>query len=263
MPAKYERIANDLRQQIASGELQPGERVPSENSLIERYKVSIPTLRQALAVLRTEGLVEARHGKGTYVREPRRMVTRRNDRHQHEKDVVRQPENERRHSGSAEGDTGFQTDAFDFEAEYATVTADDRLATVFSVPVGTPLLRRSYHSRFQDEDSPLGTGYSYLVLDMINSNPKLLDPSCEPWPGGTMHQLSTVGIEVDRIVEEIYARLPSHSETEALNLLPGTAVFAIQKKMIDIADRVVEFSDFILPGDRHRMIYTTQLERWK
>ncbi len=45
---------------------------------------------------------------------------------------------------------------------------------------------------------------SWLVYDLVASNPDLLDPSNEPWPGGTQHQLSTVGIELARISMQLF-----------------------------------------------------------
>jgi GntR family transcriptional regulator len=74
--AKSLQIANDLRQAIVSGKLSPGERVPAELQLIQQYTVSRTTVRRALADLRTEGLVEVRTPKGTYVvdREPTSTV---------------------------------------------------------------------------------------------------------------------------------------------------------------------------------------------
>ena len=49
--AGYRRIAEDLRQQITSGELASGQRVPSEAELMRRYGVSRGTARQGLALL--------------------------------------------------------------------------------------------------------------------------------------------------------------------------------------------------------------------
>jgi GntR family transcriptional regulator len=69
---KYQRIASELRSQIRSGDYFPGSRLPAETALIERFRVALPTLRQAIGVLRSEGLVESRHGIGTFVREDRR-----------------------------------------------------------------------------------------------------------------------------------------------------------------------------------------------
>lgn len=64
----YRQIQSDLRERIVSGELAPGSRLETEQGLMARYEVSRATVRQALAGLVTEGLVEIRRGLGTYVR---------------------------------------------------------------------------------------------------------------------------------------------------------------------------------------------------
>ena len=69
---KYHRIADALRADIQNGKLQPGDRLPAETALTARFDVSLPTLRQAIGVLRAEGLIESRHGVGTFVKDGRR-----------------------------------------------------------------------------------------------------------------------------------------------------------------------------------------------
>jgi DNA-binding GntR family transcriptional regulator len=66
----------ELRRQIRAGEPEPGQRMPAETELVERFRVSLPTVRQALGVLRSEGLIEPRHGIGTFVKESRRLQRR-------------------------------------------------------------------------------------------------------------------------------------------------------------------------------------------
>ncbi|NIY67046.1 GntR family transcriptional regulator [Streptomyces malaysiensis] len=66
--ALYQQVAAEIRSGIAAGEYKPGSPLPSETQLIERYKVSRPTVRKAIAALRAEGLIEVIHGKGSYVR---------------------------------------------------------------------------------------------------------------------------------------------------------------------------------------------------
>jgi len=63
----YEQIADVIAAQIASGELAPGARVPSESTLTQRFEVSRDTARRAVELLRQRGLVETRSGKGSYV----------------------------------------------------------------------------------------------------------------------------------------------------------------------------------------------------
>ena len=58
----YRRVAADLREAIAAGDYGSGGRLPAEGALAERYGVSRGTIRQALAVLRADGLVTSRRG---------------------------------------------------------------------------------------------------------------------------------------------------------------------------------------------------------
>ncbi|MFE5594778.1 GntR family transcriptional regulator [Streptomyces sp. NPDC056549] len=75
MPSLRDTIADDLRTRIATGHLKAGARLPSEPRLAAQYKVSTPTLRNALALLQTEGLIEKIHGKGNFVRHPLSRLT--------------------------------------------------------------------------------------------------------------------------------------------------------------------------------------------
>lgn len=63
-----ERIADRLLAALAVGVLQPGERLPSERELAEQLGVSRSTVREAVQFLGALGLVEIRHGSGTFVR---------------------------------------------------------------------------------------------------------------------------------------------------------------------------------------------------
>lgn len=67
-PARWQGIAAALRQEIASGRLAPGTRLPNESLLGQRFGVNRHTVRQALQSLAREGFVQARQGSGTYVR---------------------------------------------------------------------------------------------------------------------------------------------------------------------------------------------------
>jgi len=67
---EYRKMADDLRAIIESGRLRPGDAVPSESALANRYGVSRGTARHALAELEGAGLVDPIHGKGRFVRRP-------------------------------------------------------------------------------------------------------------------------------------------------------------------------------------------------
>jgi len=125
------------------------------------------------------------------------------------------------------------------------------------------LLLRVYRTRSTREDAPLSLIHSYLVREPLEANPDLLRVDKEPWPGGTQHQLSTIGIEIDRITDEVTARPPSPDEADALDLTAGVSVLVIRKTSYATDDRVVEVADVILPGDRTQLAYTTKLKRWR
>jgi GntR family transcriptional regulator len=63
----YRQIAEDLRHQIEAGELAPGVQLRTELELREKYNASRNTVRDAIKLLITRGLVETRPGQGTYV----------------------------------------------------------------------------------------------------------------------------------------------------------------------------------------------------
>jgi GntR family transcriptional repressor for pyruvate dehydrogenase complex len=62
------RIAQNIRSMIEEGQLRPGDRLPPLKDLAEEFSCSRATVREALGALRGQGLVEFRHGNGTYVR---------------------------------------------------------------------------------------------------------------------------------------------------------------------------------------------------
>lgn len=65
---RYVQIANLLRAEIACG--QPGDRLPSEPTLVQRYGVARATVGKAYALLKEEGLVVAIPGIGWHIAEP-------------------------------------------------------------------------------------------------------------------------------------------------------------------------------------------------
>jgi GntR family transcriptional regulator len=67
----YKRIQAAIRRRIDSGQLKPGNLVPSERELAKIHRVSLMTARHALTELARDGIVERRHGAGTFVAPPK------------------------------------------------------------------------------------------------------------------------------------------------------------------------------------------------
>jgi GntR family transcriptional regulator, transcriptional repressor for pyruvate dehydrogenase complex len=72
-PLTHRAVTQEIREQIWSlifqGRLQPGSKLPAEKDLLKQFRVSRPALREALHELIGEGILEMRHGQGTFVRE--------------------------------------------------------------------------------------------------------------------------------------------------------------------------------------------------
>jgi GntR family transcriptional regulator len=65
--SRYGGVAAALRERILAGEWGPGEAIHAESALAQSYGVAVGTIRQALSLLVEDGLLERRHGKGTFV----------------------------------------------------------------------------------------------------------------------------------------------------------------------------------------------------
>ncbi|GLU25747.1 FadR/GntR family transcriptional regulator [Brucella sp. NBRC 12950] len=66
------RIASEIVRQITEGSFLPGQKLPTEHNLAQSFGVSRSVIREAIAQLRNEGLIETRQGVGAFVTEPDR-----------------------------------------------------------------------------------------------------------------------------------------------------------------------------------------------
>ena len=63
----YEQIVQQIEDSIVKGELKPGDQLPAERELAQRFGVSRTAVREAVKALREKGLVEAYSGRGTFI----------------------------------------------------------------------------------------------------------------------------------------------------------------------------------------------------
>ena len=65
--SRYGKLASAMKTRVVQGEWLPGQMIPSEAGLAQEYGVALGTIRQALALLVQDGVLQRRHGKGTFV----------------------------------------------------------------------------------------------------------------------------------------------------------------------------------------------------
>lgn len=256
------RIADDIRMRIERGEVAPGDSLPTIAQLCAQWHCSANSVRGAIALLKAQGLITVGRGRPPIVRIPPGRVVRSSEGYQAEKDRVMRPEAERAAVGEAEINLGRSITDERFTATYDVVPADAELAELFGVAANTPVLQRRYEAADPKTGRLLSSSVSYIAKSLVESNPKLLDESNEPWPGGTQHQLSTVGIEVMCVVDHVTARAPTTVEVQQWELPDGVPMLICRRISIDADNRTVEISDAQYPADRTELRFVTPLKPW-
>lgn len=229
---KYQRIADELRREIKSPAYNPGDKLPPESALVERFRVSLPTLRQAIGVLRAEGLLEARHGVGTFVRDDRRLQRR--SRHRY---------------GRARNDQKLLNSHFRHEIVFAgRAPVPDHIAAPMNLEPGSEVVIRRRILHDQKTDTVEEIGASYLPIDFA---------------GGTfLEQPTVVPKALFLCMEDLshrkyahahdqwVARMPTPSEQDLLNLASGASVIHLIHTASADDGTVLEVSESIWPADR-------------
>lgn len=235
------RVADDLRASILAGDLADGARLPSLTALAERYEATHDAVRQAIAILRDERLVETRHGAGTFVRRFAMIVRASPER----------LSRERWGSGQSiqDADTGPRLRVLDIVVREQP--APELVAEALDVAVGEPVLTRS--RRFLVEERPVQLSTSYLPLDIVRGTPVAYT---DAGPGGTYARLAELGYGPERFTERIAARAPLPDERTSL-ALPGRGALVFEViRFAYAADRCVEVNVMILDSAIYSLEYS-------
>jgi len=238
---KYQRIADSLREAIRSGEYGPGDRLPGENDLMSTYGVARMTARQALSVLRDEGVVEARKGAGVFVRAFRPLRRRGIQR------LARDQWGNGRSIWSAD------TENRSLEVDQISVSeeeAPDGIRAVLDLADGeTACVRRR---RFVLDGKPVLLATSYLPMPLVAGSAITQE---DTGPGGTYARFAELGHEPVHFREEIRSRMPSKDEAERLSMSAGTPVILICRTAFTDQGRPVEVNEMTLDAASYVLEY--------
>lgn len=240
MPETARQIADDLRARIESGDLQPGDRLPGEPSLVKTYGVAKMTANQALKILVAEGLAVARPGSGTYVREFRPIRRVANDR----------LSKTRRDAGQSIWSADIAQRTLVTNVQVYETEAPQQIARLLNLDPGSPVIVRS--RTFIVEDRPVQTATSYFPAELVRGT-AITEP--DTGPGGSYARLAELGAEPVNFTEELRARMPSEDERTALNLAAGTPVLEICRTAYTDDDRPVEVNRMLLDAGSYVLEY--------
>lgn len=237
----YEAIADVLRAHIANGDLAPGEKVPSENEIMESYGVGRDTAYKALQLLRDEGLTESRRGAPTRVRKFH---------------PIRRPASKRLASGVwGSGTSMWDIDVRDerpevVDVEVGRIEAPSRVAAALGVTRGTPVIRRS--RRYVLSGKPVLVAVSYLPADIADGT-RIAE--VDTGEGGIYARLKELGHGPARFTEEVRVRMPNKDEKAQLNLERGTPVILLVRTALEGSGRVVEVNEMVLDSANYILDY--------
>lgn len=229
---KYHRVANALRREIQGGALAPGDRIPTETELVERFKVSLPTIRQAIGVLRTEGLVEPRHGIGTFVKDQRRRQRRSRNRY-----------------GRARADSKLLTSDLRHEITFAgRMPVPDHIAEVMDVPKGTEVVARKRTLYDKETGRPEEVGASYLPVEIAGGS-FLEHPTVVP-KALFLCMEDLAGKKYRFAKDQWIVRTATVEEAEALDIPLGTPAIHVTHIARAEDGQILEVSESTWPADQ-------------
>ncbi|WP_163548358.1 GntR family transcriptional regulator [Candidatus Frankia nodulisporulans] len=234
----YQEIEDDLRRRIASGELAEGVKLPSEKDMAAQWGTSRPTVRQALAGLFADGLIDRQAPFGTFVRRrPTITIQWATDRYQRRPDGPTSP--------------------FARDAQQSGVTsnwqwntrrerADEPTATRLHLDTGAHVMVTNYV--FTADGSPIQLSTSWEPYNLVGGTP-IEEPEGGPGPTGVIARFDTIDVRITEVVEIVRARPATADERRQLGMPAGSWVQAVERTHL-AGERPVETADIIRPADQ-------------
>ena len=221
----YFQIAENLKEAIQAGTIAPGERLDNELELAERLGVSRPTVRQAIQRLVQQGLVVRRRGLGTVVVAPR---------------ILRPVALTSLYDDLAAAERAPTTAVLSFEE----IAADDEIAQVLSLAVGTPVLSIE-RLRFAD-DTPLALMHNYLPAKLLQGRTE-----ADLEQTGLYELLRSQGVQLHAADQVLAARRATAQEARLLQAPRSTTVLTMTRTAFDPAGLPIEHGRHAYLADRY------------
>ncbi|WP_069886952.1 GntR family transcriptional regulator [Streptomyces luteocolor] len=238
----HERIAADIRDEIMSGDLEPGAKLPSTNQLKERFDASNATIQKALQLLKEERLVVGRAGAAVIVREHRQRTMR------PASYMAPAPPGEPYRWLTEAAKHG--TAAHSTLMEVAEVRPPADVSAALNLAVDETALLRQQILTIDDEPVELVKSYYPLGIargTAITGRRKI--------KGGTPALLAALGFPPRMSVDRVSARVPTQEQFHALRLPSGLPVLRTLRVVHSDGDRPIEVTVMVKAGHLYELQY--------
>lgn len=251
---KFRQLEARIREAIDDGRLAPGEELPSQAEIQTATGMSFDSIRKAIALLVADGLVVSRQGTPTRVAEAPMQRRMEATRYVEELEVLRRGGDHPKQSAFTT-DHGITWDDYTVEVEIARESATAEDARRLRVPEGTDILRRRFVKYVNGR--PVQLQRSAIPWEIAGNTP-VAEVGRQPWPGGTIAELYSLGLEATWVEEEVRTRAPRDEERRALRMENAAPVFDVVRVFL-VGDRPVEASRVIVPGPEYVLHYGVDL----
>ena len=239
---RQQQIAADLRALILAGDLRPGEKVPSTDTLVQRYGVTNQTVQRALAILKGEGFLEGRKGSGVFVTGRQPIVVRAN--HYPAAAPAGQP---------YPWISDFASRGRQPTIELLSVgeqKAPSQVAAAFGVDTETLVVVR--HQLLLLDGEPAELVWSYYPADIARGT-RLAER--RKIPGGSPKILAELGYPLADAVDQIGTRLATVEEFIALKLPEDMPVLRQLRVVFTKEQQPVEVTVMVKAGQQYEIQY--------
>ena len=248
----YRELASALRDAIQAGTYTEGATLPKQDEIADEHGVNVNTVRKAVSLLESEGLVTPVRRRGTVVRARppmRRLGVQRYAKSKWKFGLVAFAA-DREASGRA-----WKPDDQTNVVEQAE--ADSDVAEALGVEIGSPVYERA--RLIKDAGNPTHTLTSYYRPEHVEGTP-IVDPKPgQATPGGGFAVLTMQGLEPDHMTETFFARMPTPDELAQLELPAGEPVMVLHRTTYTVDDVPVEFARGIHAASRFSWTYSFKI----
>lgn len=231
----YYQLETILREKVNSGEFQPGDAFPTEDQLVQSYRVSRITVRQALAALEKDGLITRRRGKGSFVTE----------RHVHLEPM--------KLTGMIEDIIAMGIKTKTKIINFGFVNPTKKVAESLKLNENDKVLRVERIRLIKG--SPISYTISYIPPD-LGSKISIKDLTVHPLLNVLENKCK---VKIARGVQIIEATVADSRVASFLEVMTGAPLLKIERIVFDIKNRPVEFISILYRSDRYH--YSVELIR--